>query len=215
MTPLTRATGIAVALATLVGIAWASSLPTAPNGSAGGVLRLAWTARPERVENCRTQSEEELSKIPAHMRQAVVCEGTTAAYRLEVSHDGSVVLDQIVRAGGWRHDRPLFVSHDIPLPPGDALINVRFVRIDAPGSAATVKPSATDGDQAEKAGERHSTTMDPDRRRREDEERRHLQGEVAPALLSFERRLRFVPRQVILVTYDSERRELVALESLH
>ena len=177
MTPLGRLMGIAVALVASLGIAWASSLPTTPNGSVGGVLRLAWTARPERVENCRTRSEDELSKIPAHMRQAVVCEGTTAAYRLEVRRDGVVVVDQIVRGGGWRHDRPLFVSRDIPTPSGDALIEVRMVRTDSPATSGAVQPS-----------------------------------DVTPPSLRLERRLQFVPRHVILVTYDSERRELVTLE---
>lgn len=212
MTPLERALGIAVAVAAPIGIAWASTLPATPNDSADGVLRLAWTARPERVENCRTQSDEELAKVPAHMRQAVVCEGTTSAYRLEVRHEGAVILDQIVRGGGLRHDRPLYVSRDIPLPPGDAMVSVRFVRIDSPGASASVKPSAKRGDHDDKDDERHSTAMDPDRRRREEEERLHLRGEIAPAWLWLERRLRFAPRQVILVTYDSERRELVTLE---
>ena len=54
--------------------------------------------------------------------------------------------------------------------------------------------------------------MDDGRRRREDEERIRGQEEAIPAVLSLERRFHFMPREVILVTYDAERRELVALE---
>src|SRR6187549_1661116 len=116
MTPIGRAVGVVAALVAPIGIGWASTLRTTPNDSASAVLRLAWTARPERIENCRAQSDDELAKIPAHMRQAVVCEGTTAAYRLEVRRDSLLLVDQIVRGGGVRHDRPLYVSRDIALP---------------------------------------------------------------------------------------------------
>ncbi len=54
--------------------------------------------------------------------------------------------------------------------------------------------------------------MDDDRRRREGEERIRRREEAIPASLSLERRFHFVAREVILVTYDAERRELVALE---
>ena len=205
MTPLGRVMGIAAALLVTIGITWASPVRM-PSSPAVAVLRLAWTARPERIEDCRPQSEEELAKLPAHMRQAVVCEGTTAAYRLEVRRDGALIADQIVRGGGLRRDRPLYVFRDISLPPGDAAIAVRFFRVDGVG-----KPTASDA--AAPAGsprDRHS--MDDDRRRREDEERIRGQEEAIPAVLSLEHRFHFMPREVILVTYDAERRELVALE---
>lgn len=212
MTTLGRALGFVVALAVSVGIAWASTWRQTPNDSAQAVLRLAWTARPERVEHCRSQSEEELAKIPAHMRQAVVCEGTTAAYRLEVRREGSVLLDQIVRGGGLRHDRPLYVSHDIPLPPGDAMVSVRFVRIDDSGSANGGNAADAGSDREGAAHGRQSPAIDPARRQREAEERLRLVGEIAPRALLLERRFQFSSRQVILVTYDTERRELVAVE---
>jgi len=197
--------GLAAALLVTIGITWASAVRM-PSASAAAVLRLAWTARPERIEDCRPQREEEMEKLPTHMRQAVVCTGTTATYRLEVRREGAVIADQIVRGGGLRHDRPLYVFRDISLPPGDAAIAVRFFRVDGVG-----KPTASDA--AVPAGspqDRHS--MNDDRRRREDEERIRGQEEAIPAVLPLERRFHFMPREVILVTYDAERRELVALE---
>ncbi len=207
MTPLNRAMGLTTALLVTAGIAWASAVRI-PSSQAVAVLRLAWTARPERIEDCRPQTDEELAKLPAHMRQSVVCEGTTATYRLEVRRDGTVITDQIVRGGGLRHDRPLYVFRDISLPPGDAAIVVRFVRVDsAGGRASSGTPSALRSDDG-----RHSNAMDDDRRRREGEERVRRREEAIPAALSLERRFHFVAREAILVTYDAERRELVTVE---
>jgi hypothetical protein len=213
MTPMLRALGLVVALAVTVAITQASVLRMRLNPSAAAVLRLAWTARPERVEDCRSQTEEELSKLPAHMRQAVVCEGTTASYRLEVRYQGDVIAEQVVRGGGLRHDRPLYVSRDIQLPPGDAVISVRFVRVDPQTSSTGSRKEDSKRSRVEPLDSgAQSDVMDPDRRRREGEERRHSREETVPPLLSLERQLHFASRQVILVTYDSERREFVTLE---
>ena len=108
------------------------------HGSEHALLRLAWSARPERIESCRQQSNEELARLPAHMRQPVVCEGAPAEYRLSVSYGGRVVAERLVRAGGLRQDRSLYVFHEVPLDTGDAAIEVRFDRLgpDAPPGAS-------------------------------------------------------------------------------
>jgi hypothetical protein len=213
VTTTLRVMGLVVAVAVTVAIAQASVLRMRLNPSDAAVLRLAWTARPERVEDCRPQTEEELSKLPAHMRQSVICEGTTAAYRLEVQYQRQVIAEQVVRGGGLRHDRPLYVSRDIPLPSGDALISVKFVRIDSqkPRTALEQERSERTGAEPLEPG-RQSGAMDSDRRRREGEERLHSREEAVPAVLSLERRLRFASRTVMLVTYDAERRELVVID---
>ena len=210
MTTVVRSIGLMVAVAVIVAIAQASVLRIRLNPSDAAVLRLAWTARPERIEDCRTQTEEELSKLPAHMRQAVICEGTTAAYRLEVRYQGELIAEQVIRGGGLRHDRPLYVSRDFDLPSGDAAVSVKFSRLGSP------KPRATsEHERSEHAGaellerERHAGAIDSDRRRREGEERLHSREEAVPAILTLEQRLRLTSRAVTLVTYDSQRRELV------
>lgn len=216
MTRLDRALGLAAALAATVGMAWASNVRMTPYASHDAVLRLAWTARPERVEDCRPQSDEVLAKLPAHMRQFLICEGTTATYRLEVRREGTVIAEQIARGGGLHHDRPLYVFRDIPLPAGETAISVRFVRID-PKTTATSGEGAYAG-SSDQASSGHAdarletNAMDPERRRREEDERIRQRGEAVPASLSVERRFRFLPHQVILVTYDAGRRELLAVE---
>ena len=192
-------------------------MPTSPDASAESVLRLTWTARPERVEDCRPQSEEALAKLPPHMRQAVICEGTTASYRLIVRREGAVLLDEIVRGGGIRHDRPLYVFREIRLPAGESTVGVQFDRIDRTtgqaqsGQAQSAPAPASSAFPSFGGGMGESGAMDPARRRREDEERARQRGEAIPPSMTLEQRFRFVPREVILVTYDPGRRELLAV----
>jgi hypothetical protein len=117
---------------------WASNAPIAVHDSNDAVLRLAWSARPERVEECHQRSEEELARLPQHMRQRLVCEGVSAQYRLTVWHDGAVVSEQRLHGGGWRQDRRLYVFDEVRLRAGDTTIEVRFDRVggDAPQSGA-------------------------------------------------------------------------------
>lgn len=194
MTPVDRGLGVALAAAAMAGVVWASNAPMTAHRVSDAVLRLAWSARPERIETCRQQSEEELARVPQHMRQAVVCEGTTAEYRLVVRHKGDIIADEVIHGGGLRHDRRLYVFREIRLPAGDAAIEVRFDRRD---SGATGQPVAKDHDEADE---------------HEVERRDEHQGQTVPPRLSLERRLRFSPRQVILVTYDPDRRELMAVQ---
>jgi hypothetical protein len=193
MTRRDRTAGIALAVAVLAGLVWASNAPMTTNRSPDARLRLAWSARPERIEKCRQQSEEELARLPAHMRQAIACEGTTAEYRLQVRHEGALVAERVVRGGGLRRDRRLYVFEEFLLPAGEATVDVRFDRVDLsePGAAA-------DERDHEKAERRE--TLTPAQR-----------GEVPPHL-SLARRLHFSSREVILVTYDSDRQELVAVQ---
>ena len=204
-----RLAGLSVALAAAVGIAAASSIGMTPHAAPGSILRLTWTARPERVEDCRPQSEETLAKLPPHMRQAVICDGTTASYHLVVRRDGAVVVDEVVRGGGLRHDRQLYVFRDIPVPAGESAIRVQFDRIE--GATGVARDARDDKPTAFPIPGDRTAAMDPERRRREGEERIRQRGEAIPPSLSIDQRLQFLPREVVLVTYDPERRELLAM----
>jgi hypothetical protein len=208
VTPLNRLIGFAAALAATVALASASSVRMTAHASQDSVLRLAWSARPERVEDCRTQSDEALAKLPPHMRQAVVCEGTTASYRLLVLREGAAVLDQIVRGGGLRHDRALYVFRDVPVPAGESRISVRFDRVDAATTPASEQPGS---ELTERGYGTRGMGIDPARRQREADERIRQRGEAVPRSLSIDRSLRFIAHQVILVTYDPEGRTLLTV----
>jgi hypothetical protein len=182
MSAIDRSLAVALAAAAMAGLAWASSVPTTTRGSADAVLRLAWSARPERIERCRRQSDEELANVPQHMRQELVCEGVTAQYRLSVRAQGSMIADQVVRGGGLRQDRRLYVFQELPLSPGETAIDVRFER---------------------EAGD---ARKDDD----EDDEKRERGGTI-PRELSLATRVNVAPREVVLVTYDESRGALVVL----
>jgi hypothetical protein len=177
MNLIERALGVALAASLLAGIVWASNAPLTMHRSDAGRLRLAWSARPERIEKCRQATDEEVARLPQHMRQQVVCEGTTAEYRLQVRVDDALVVDRTVHGGGLRRDRRVYVFEELPLVArASTTIDVRLDRID--GSASGTGQAST------------------------------LLLESLPPHLAIARRLDVLPREVVLVTYDRERREL-------
>jgi hypothetical protein len=129
MTVLSRVAAIVVALGVTLALVAGSHVTLRQDAGTEGVLRLAWRARPDRVEDCRPQSEEALARLPAHMRQPMICEGASAAYRLQVHVDGQVILDEQVQGGGLRHDRPIYVFREIRVAQGDRRVAVQFVRL--------------------------------------------------------------------------------------
>jgi hypothetical protein len=185
-----RAAALAVTAVVMAALAWASVAPVPVHASPDAVLRVAWSARPERVERCRERSAEELAALPAHMRQPVACEGAAAEYRLTVTRNGLGFVDRVVRGGGLRHDRRLYVLEEIPMPPGDAAIEVRFDRL---GSEAASGPA--DGAERDPA---HQAGAVP-------------HGETVPPQLALSERLSVREREVVLVTYSAERRSLVVV----
>jgi hypothetical protein len=118
-----------VTLGALMAVRVASFLPYTTEREVGAVLRLAWRARGERVEECRRRTPSELAKLPVHMRQEEVCEGRLLPYRLVVSVDRAPVVDRLVHGAGAREDRPLYVFEDLPVRPGFHRLSVRFTLV--------------------------------------------------------------------------------------
>jgi hypothetical protein len=213
-----RGTAWLLALGAAWGTAWLSRAPIAPHESDRAILRLAWSARPERMETCRPQSEEVLARLPPHMRQAMVCEGYTAEYRLQVRLDDALVIDRVVHGGGLRRDRALYVFEEVPLPPRETAVAVTFRRIDPEPAVAGATSSAgerrapqaaeRDGDDDDDDRDRLQSVMDETRRQREAQERERRRGEAVPAHLSLVQRMQVPTRRVVLVTYSAEERTL-------
>lgn len=187
MSPGTRAriAGLALALAAAIGVVHGSHVPLAIAGDDAAVLRVAFGARPERIEVCRRVSDAEQATLPAHMRQATSCTGTTARYHLEVQRDGVILSLAELQGGGMRSDRQLYVFREIPIPVGPSEIVVRLTRL----GSATAPDSAAAGDEA--SVRRHASEV--------------------PAQLEVREHVVLRPRQVLLVTYDAERRRLHAV----
>lgn len=207
----------ALTAAVLLALAWGSIAPLRVARGDGAILRISLGARPERIEVCRRQTDEELARLAPQMRQSVVCEGTTARYRLEVRRNGELLHAQVVRGGGLRNDRPLYVSRDLPVPAGQASFTVRLARIDTIPEEHGSDPSPGDdgGDSADDGrvdGEDVPRPGDPlpARARRETDERRRRQEEAVPADLRLGVNVDIGPREVVLVSYDQRSRRLIS-----
>ena len=204
-----RIAGAAVAMAGAVGVVHGSHVPVSLDTGSDAVLRVAWSARPERVETCRTLSDSALDALPEHMRQRTVCAGASARYHLEVRRDERVIATAELRGGGLRGDRQLYVFRELVIPSGTSDIAVRLVRLDS-----TVSPDATDSpdadaeDRPDDAG-RRSTRERPEA----DGSRSRRLADMVPARLELRERVTLAPREVLLVTYDAESRRLRSVRS--
>jgi hypothetical protein len=203
MTGARRAAGAACTAAVMAALAWTSSAPMTVNGPEHALLRLAWSARPERIETCREQSAEELARLPPHMRQPLACEGTTAQYRLQVRVDGTLLVDRTVHGGGLRRDRRLYVFEELPLRPGDVAVDVRFDRLGSGRARDAGEGTATPGtaDEYARVGAplEHGTAG--------------RTADSVPAHSAISERLRLSPREVALVTYDPQLEQLAIRRS--
>lgn len=215
-----RAAGVAIAFGLLLAMTWASTAPLRVTTSEDAIVRLSLGARPERIETCRRQSDEELEKLAPQMRQRVICEGVTARYRLSVRRNGQLLHEQVVRGGGIRRDRRLYVSRDLHVRPGPGVVTVDLVRIDTVVARDEHEEEEEDEeDEEEEEDERreHRDRDDelpgvvmPGRRQREAEERERRRVEDVPAELHLEVEVTLEPREVLLVTYDPVSRRLVS-----
>jgi hypothetical protein len=191
---------VIVSGALLVLIARASAAPLAYHDSGNAMLRLSWSARPERIETCRTLSREELEREEEHMRQRVECTGTFASYTLRVETDQQLVSESIVRGAGLRHDRPIYLLREWPVSSDAHRVRVSFTRRERPRgrdtTATAQRPSESD------------TGIFAGRAEREEEERARRRRAAIPSQLVLDTTLVFAPGRVLLVTLNNERRVL-------
>jgi len=123
-----RLLGLALALATMAGISALAHLPVGAEPE-HAALRLALRTRSARIEVCRDRSPEELAELPAHLRQARVCDERPVDYRLTLAVDGATLLERTVTHRGIRHTRPLTVDELLELAPGAHRIEARFAPV--------------------------------------------------------------------------------------
>lgn len=197
------ALALIVTAAALLGMAWGSTAPLRVARASDAILRVSLGARPERIEVCHQQTDEELARLAPQMRQQVVCEGRTAQYRLQVHRNGQLIHSQIVRGGGLRQDRQLYVSRDLHVPPGAGSFAIHLARID---TVAQIEDADDDQDGDD---DHRGEGLIPGRAAREVDERRRRREESVPPELSLDVDVTLDPREVLLVSYDSEERRLI------
>ncbi|HEX7121937.1 MAG TPA: hypothetical protein VF178_06150 [Gemmatimonadaceae bacterium] len=197
-----RGIGVAVVVVAGFGLRSLTAFELSNTRAERSLVRLSWSARPERVERCRRLSDEELAKRPAHMRLRVECEGTFARYLLTVGVDERIVQQDTIRGGGLRHDRPMHVFEEVAVAPGSMRLRVELMRLDSTSVDTAATPGASGGTS--------SDTLLGARAARELEEReRRARQAVAPHLL-LDTAVVLDRGQVLIVTYDGEARRLVA-----
>jgi len=181
-------------------LVWMSAVTFPHHESNDAALRLSFSARPERIEVCRTLSDEELEELAEHMRQRVSCEGVLATYTLRIEIDGKTIGESVVRGAGLRHDRPLYLLQDYSVPPGKHRFRVSLTRRektdnDAAAYAKAVVPEVDTGLYAGRA-------------QREANERARRAGVAIPASLVLDTTLVLPPQRVALIRFNAARRAL-------
>jgi hypothetical protein len=165
-------------------------------------MRLSLSARPERIERCRQLSDEELAKLPAHMRLRTECEGFSASYALAISVDEDRLVVDTLRGGGLRKDRPIHLYREYEVQPGSRRLRIEVSRIDESTNAGADTTGPGSGQPAD--------TLLGGRAEREREERARRAAEAMPARLLLDTLLTVAARRVVLVTFDNTTRRLVA-----
>lgn len=201
MTPHRVARWLVAALSIMVmlyGLARLSAMPIEVHRSAASRLRLSWSARPERIEVCRTLSAAELEQREEHMRQRVECDGRFATYTLRVDADDRIVHESVVRGAGLRHDRPLYLLREIDLAPGSHRVRITFTRREKTDNdaAAFAQSTSVDADTGLFAGRAQREAVEHARRARA----------AIPPNLVLDTTLTFAPDRALVVSFDPERR---------
>ena len=207
MITLARAARLVIAIAisalVLALLARASAAPLPFHEGTTARLRLSWSARPERIEVCRTLSAKELAEREEHMRQRVECDGRFATYALRVESDGHVIGEAVVHGAGLRHDRPLYLLREYDVAPGLHRVRVWFTRREKTDddAAAFAPAAASESDTGIFAGRAQREAVEHARRARA----------AIPAHLELDTTLAIAPRQVLIVTFAPDHRTLALL----
>jgi hypothetical protein len=203
-----RLAGALAAVAGLAAMRWVSIASL--DGSASGgtsLLRLSFSARPERIERCVELSDEELAKLPAHMRLRTTCEGYSARYALTVSVGDRLTMHDTLRGGGLRHDRALHVFREQAVEHGLHRFRIEVVRVDEGGTATRDDADTTQVREQRAEG---ADTLLGGRADRERDERARRAAEAMPQRLVMDTVLAIPAMRVLLVTFDNSARRLVA-----
>jgi hypothetical protein len=210
-TPIRRIAALLAAAAALALLVALSRAPW-PRRSDHALLRLSWSGRPERIERCRELSDEELAKLPAHMRLREECEGHAARYLVRVWLGDSLLSADTVTGGGLRGDRAIYMLREYRAAPGRRRVAVEVVRSDSVAEEPAEAEEEHEDEEDEGHEEEDDTASAPlDRAHRERQEHRRERLERLPPLLRLDTTLALEPGAVVVVTYDPNGRRLVAL----
>lgn len=156
-------------------------------------LRLSWSVKPERIEQCRALTPEEIAARPEHMRQAMECEGKLATYDLTVTIDDSLHESSVVHGSGIRRDRPMFLLRNYRTTTGPHRVQVTLTRREKTDSPSDKEKPGADSAAIGAAA---------DRRSRELEQHREMVLNSIPSHLTLDTVLTFPANGVALITIE-------------
>src|SRR5688572_30286623 len=113
----------------LLPIAALSRAPWTPPGAHDAVLRFSWRMGVSGERTCRARTQQELDRLPVHMRTPAICTVTAASYLLVTQLDDAVADTTPLLRGGVKGDRPLFVLQERTLQPGERSVSVAILRV--------------------------------------------------------------------------------------
>jgi len=131
---------VAVAAGLTLALVGLSQVPWSPGAGGAAELRLAWRFRSTLVDECRRLSAAELANLPVHMRREMSCERRLTPYHLVVRLGGATVLQDTVRPGGARADRPLSFYRDLRVAPGALALSIRFAPLLPESAGVAARP---------------------------------------------------------------------------
>lgn len=199
-----RVLGVVTAAIGLIALRWSSVMPSgARHVEDRAQLRLSLSARPERIERCSELSDDELAKLPAHMRLRTRCEGYAARYLLTIAVGERDLTSDTLSGGGLRQDRPLHVFREHEVIPGPQRLHIELTRLDA-------GPAPFDADASRASLQATADTLLGGRADRERDERARRTAEAMPPRLVLDTLITIAARRVVLVTFDNNTRRLVA-----
>ncbi len=121
------AIGVGVLLAGLSAfVTWAASDAPYRGPSQTPELYVSFSHLGEPLEEARRLTDEELERLPVHMRAETGSGGSRAPVRLRLSIDGDVLLEREYRPRGLRRDGPSTALENLELPEGTYRVHVRI-----------------------------------------------------------------------------------------
>lgn len=202
MTSERRLLSLGAAIATVIVLAALSRVPYSPTPKADALLTLSWRARGEQTAVCRPVTDEERARTPAHMQRDEICDaGRILPYRLQVSIDDSMRIDELAGGSGRRGDRAIVVHHELAIRPGARHMIVLLERSPEGGSAPGASGTLPDTSERSSAVPSESQAGG----------RRTPRLETLPPVLLLDTVHVFGDREAAIITYDAGERRLLLL----
>lgn len=91
-----------------------------------GMIKISMRLSGQLIGECKTLSEEELSRLPANMRNSLVCPRERSSVELMLAIDGEKAFHQTIEPAGFRKDGRSNLYHRFKIPAGNHELIVKL-----------------------------------------------------------------------------------------